>query len=56
MNRLAASGILAIVGLSVLDATAPALVQVARAASPLVVVIGVVVGLLRVVWHFTNHY
>ena len=48
--------ILAIVGLVVLSAAGPAIVALAHAAVPLVLVVGIVILVLRGVWFFTNRW
>ncbi len=54
MNRLRALLIAAIVGLMLLTAAAPLLLELSNAVIPAVVAIGVVVALLRLVWFYTN--
>lgn len=48
--------IVAIVLLHLLASAGPTLTRLADAAVPLVVALGLVVALLRIVWHFTNRY
>lgn len=56
MTRIVLALVIAIVGLSVLVSAGPTLVGLAHAAVPLVIAIGLVVAVLRLVWHITNRY
>jgi hypothetical protein len=42
--------------LAVLSAVGPVIVALANALVPLIIVGGLVVGALRLVWHFTDRY
>lgn len=56
MNRLPSFLIAAILGLVLLTAAAPVLLELSSAVIPAVLVIGVVVALLRLVWFYTNRF
>jgi hypothetical protein len=56
MSRLVGWLIFALMTVSVLSAAGPTLVGLAHAAVPLVIALGVVIALLRLVWHFTSRY
>lgn len=45
-----------IVGLVVLAAIGPNLGVLAQRLVPLVIILGVIVAVLRIVWHFTSRY
>jgi hypothetical protein len=45
-----------VVVLVVLTSAGPALVALAQALVPLVIVGGIVVAVLRIVWHYTDHH
>jgi hypothetical protein len=56
MNKAVVNLIAAIVVLSMLASATPALLRLANAAIPLVLVVGVVVVVIRLVWHVTGRY
>lgn len=54
MNKLIQAALLTAVGLAVLAVASPALIKLAGALVPLVVVVGIVVAVLRAVWFYTR--
>lgn len=54
MTRASFAALLVIAALYVLVSAGPTLVGLAEALVPLVLVVGLVVAVLRVVWHFTT--
>jgi tellurite resistance protein TehA-like permease len=54
MNKLIQAILLGIVGLVVITAAGPALTKLVSALVPLVLVLGIVIAVLRVVWHYTR--
>jgi hypothetical protein len=48
------SAVVVILGMVI--SAAPALIALLEAAVPLVIVVGIVVAVLRLVWHFTDGY
>lgn len=54
MNRAISFLITAIVALAVLVSAGPTLVALARSVVPLILVVGLVVGGLRLVWYWTS--
>lgn len=56
LNRLVVLLVCSVVALSVLVSAGPTLVALADAAVTLVIAGGLVVALLRIVWHYTGRY
>lgn len=54
MNRLVSLATLCVVGLVAFIAAGPSLIRLVGAITPLVLVMGIVVGVLRAVWFFTR--
>jgi hypothetical protein len=56
MRSLVVLLVVSIVGLSALVSAGPTLISLADAAVPLVIAVGIVVGVLRLIWHYTSRY
>jgi hypothetical protein len=56
MKHVAGFLVVAIVALAVLVSAGPTLIALAHAAVPLIAAVGVVIGVLRIIWHFTSRY
>lgn len=56
MTRLVVGLVVAIVALSALVSAGPTIVALANALAPLVLAVGLVIAVLRIVWHFTKRY
>ncbi|MHB8817101.1 MAG: hypothetical protein ACYDAE_28080 [Steroidobacteraceae bacterium] len=54
MNKLISLATMGLVGLVVFLAAVPTLVRLVSAATPLVLVLGIVAAVLRAVWFFTR--
>lgn len=54
MTKLTQTALLVLVGLVVLAAASPALIRLAAAFVPLVLVLGVIVAVLRIAWFYTR--
>lgn len=54
MDKVVSVLITAIVALAVLVAAGPALVALAHALAPLVLALGLVAGVLRLIWYWTS--
>lgn len=56
MNKLGTFLPVALVSLVILTAAGPALVALSNAVVPAVLAVGLVVAVLRLVWHYTSRY